>query len=149
MSFTREQQVLEAMRVAIDGAAKGPVERPSGLTVDRSRMAEVRPTTTHVSIYPMNANTTSKGYQAESACVAKVVIWGKGLPGHPIDEALDPTWRWVHQQLFTDPSLGGLTVSLSNPERIYGFAQHLGPFGDLDLHILAVYRHSAADPAAL
>ena len=56
-TFTREQQTLEAMRVAIDGPARGPVERPAGLTVDRSRMLEVRPTSTHVSIYPLNAST--------------------------------------------------------------------------------------------
>lgn len=148
MTLSLEQQILEAMRVAIDGEPKGPLVRPEGLTVDRSRLLEVKPTTTHVSVYPMVAGDEPIGLQAKATLDAKVAIWGKGVAGRPIDEALDSTWQWVCQQLFADPSLGGLATTLTNTRRVYGFAQHLGPFGDLDLHFTVTYRHSPTNPAA-
>ena len=66
MTLSLEQQILEAMRVAIDGEPKGPLVRPEGLTVDRSRLLEVKPTTTHVSVYPMVAGDEPIGLQAKT-----------------------------------------------------------------------------------
>lgn len=111
-------------------------------------MLEVKPDTTHVSIYPLEAGDEPSGLQAKATFTVKVVIWCKGLPDRPIEEALDSTWLWVCQQLFADPSLGGLATTLGCPQRVYGYAKHLGPFGDLDLHFVVTYRHSPTNPAS-
>ena len=143
-----EQQILDEMAARIDGPPLGPVPRPAGLTVSRSRTLELKPTQLpHVSVYPLEAGTERKGSAAESTLATKTAIWVKAAAGGVPDRELDPIWLWVHQQLSTDESLGGLALGLRNPQRIYGFAQHLGPFGDLDLHHLVTYRHSAADPS--
>lgn len=145
---SREQQILDAMAARIDGAALGPLARPAGLTVSRSRMLEIKPAQMpHTSVYPLEAGTERKGSTAESAFTAKVAIWAKAAPGGVVDAELDPVWLWVHQQLFADESLGGLAISLRNIQRVYGFAQHLGPFGDLDLHYLVTYRHQTGNPS--
>ena len=145
---SREQQILAEMAARIDGPALGPVPRPDGLTVSRSRMLEIKPAQMpHTSVYPLEAGTERKGSTAESAFTAKVAIWAKAAPGGVVDAELDPVWLWVHQQLFADESLGGLAISLRNIQRVYGFAQHLGPFGDLDLHYLVTYRHQTGNPS--
>lgn len=145
---SREQQILDAMAARIDGAALGPLARPAGLTVSRSRMLEIKPAQMpHTSVYPLEAGTERKGSTAESAFTAKVAIWAKAAPGGVVDAELDPVWLWVHQQLFADESLGGLAISLRNIQRVYGFAQHLGPFGDLDLHYILTYRHQTGNPS--
>jgi len=145
---SREQQILDEMAARIDGAPLGPIQRPAGLAVSRSRMLELKPTQLpHVSVYPLDGTSERKGSTAESTLTAKVAIWAKATPGGVVDAELDPIWLWVHQQLLADESLGGLVITLRQPQRVYGFAQHLGPFGDLDLHYLLTYRHSAADPS--
>lgn len=145
---SREQQILDEMAARIDGAPLGPIPRPAGLTVSRSRMLEIKPAQMpHTSVYPLEAGTERKGSTAESAFTAKVAIWAKAAPGGVVDAELDPVWLWVHQQLFADESLGGLAISLRNIQRVYGFAQHLGPFGDLDLHYLVTYRHQTGNPS--
>jgi hypothetical protein len=74
----------------------------------------------------------------------KIVIWAKGTP---IDGVLDPLWLWVHQQIMTDPSLGGLAIRIVPVNRAWGFAVHQQPFGDIDCHYQITYRHNSSNPS--
>jgi hypothetical protein len=149
MSDSREQLILAEVLARLNGTARGPSVRPSGLTVDRSRMLELKPEKLpHASIYPLVGDTSRKGTAAESALTMKIAIWVKGSNASPVDKDMDPIWQWIHQQLFADESLGGLSMQIHQIQKVWGFALHQAPFGDLDLHYQVIYRHSPTDPTS-
>jgi hypothetical protein len=144
---SREQLILEEIKTRLNGSALGPLLRPVGLSAERSRLRELAPSQLpSLSIYPLSSDPERKGYLAEATLLVKIAIWVKGTSSIPVDADLDPIWLWVHQQLLADESLGGLSHKLEPSQKIWGFALHQAPFGDLDLHYLITYRHQAADP---
>ena len=144
--MSRELDILKAIEARLKGPALGPIPEPAGLVVDRCRCRELAPAQLpHMSIYPIEANTESKGYQAETKITIKVVIFAAGKTS--MDEVIDPLWLWVHQQIFTEQSLGGLAIRVSPVNRAWGFALHQQPFGDLDCHFEITYRHNASNPS--
>lgn len=149
MSDSREQAILAEILARLNGAARGPVTRPASLVVDRSRLLELKPDRLpHASIYPLVGDSFRKGALAESTLTVKIAVWVKGSNAQPVDKDLDPVWQWIHQQLFTDESLGGLAFRIEPAQKTWGFAIHQAPFGDLDLHYLITYRHSLTDPTS-
>ena len=118
MTLSREQLILEEIKDRLNGSALGPILRPAGLVVERSRLREILPAQLpSVSIYPMTSDPERKGFLAEAQLLVKIAVWVKGSASVPVDEDLDPIWLWVHQQLMTDESLGGLALRLaSRPE---------------------------------
>jgi len=149
---SREQQVLAEMLARLNGTALGVLTKPAGFVAERSRLREVAPTQLPaVSIYPMEANTERKGAISETTLAVKIAIWVKGTGTAavpvPIDQDLDPLWLWVHQQLITDESLGGLAIRVEPTQKTWGFNLAQGPFGDLDLHYLVTFRHQSNNPS--
>jgi len=150
MTDSREQLILAEMASRLNGDARGPISKPTGFTVERCRLREVAPSQLpYGSLYPLEAVTERKGSTAETNLTVKLALWVKGAAGTPVDQSLDSLWQWITQQLLTDESLGGLAISIRQPQKIWGFAQYQAPFGDLDLHFLVTFRHSAADPTRL
>lgn len=148
MTLSREQLILAECLARLTGAPLGATPKPAALGADRSRMRELAPDRLPwISIYPMERRTTRGGNLATSVLSIKVVLWVKADNASPIDEGLDPLYQWVHQQLTTDESLGGLATGLAPVLATWGFALHQAPFGDLDLHFDITYRHQAADPS--
>lgn len=147
---SREQLVLAEILTRLDGAPLGPLPRPEGLTVDRSRLLSLKPSAPkHISIYPLLGDFQRKGSTGESGLTVKIVLWVKGITGTPVDADLDPLWLWVQQQLMSDESLGGLARQIDPIQKVWGFAIHQAPFGDLDLHYLISFRHNTADPTRI
>ena len=145
---SREQRILEALYSRLKGNPLGPIPKPPGLGVDRCRLVEVQsPQMPHLSLYPLEAVTTRKGYLAETTLTLKIALWVKGTASEPVDQTLDALWLWVHQQVMTDGSLGGLAISIAPTQRVWGFALHQKPFGDLDLHYLITFKHHAENPS--
>jgi hypothetical protein len=148
MTLSREQTILAELLTRLNGSALGPVSRPAGLSVDRSRMRELAPIhLPAISIYPLTADPERKGTLCEKTLTVKIVLFVKGTASVPIDQDLDPLAQWVHQQLTTDESLGGLAIRVEPAEQIWGFALHQAPFGDLDLHFNITFRHQYANPS--
>lgn len=151
MNLSREQLILAECLTRIKGPALGPISRPANLldvAVERSRMRELHPTQLPaISPYPVESTTKRKGYLSETTLLVKVAIWVQSTTSVPVDQDLDPLWQWVHQQLLTDESLGGLAISIEPSQKIWGFALHQAPFGDLDLHYLITFRHQHANPS--
>ena len=145
--MSKELSILQEIETRLKGTALGLIPAPSPLTVDRCRFLELAPTQLpHISVYPIEADTESKGYQGETHLTVKIVIWAKGA-STPMDDVLDPLWLWVHQQIMTDTSLGGLAIRIVPVNRAWGFAIHQAPFGDLDCHYQITYRHNSNNPS--
>lgn len=148
MTLSREQLILEEIKLRLDGTALGPIPRPSGLAVERSRLRELARTQLPlVGIYPLSSDPDRKGYLIESTLLVKIAIWVEGTASVPLDETSDPVWLWIHQQLLADESLGGLSISIQASQKVWGFAVHQAPIGDLDLHYLITFRHQHANPS--
>ena len=147
MSLSLEQQILSEMLDRLKGPALGPIGRPPDLAVERSRLRELAHCQLPaLSIYPLEAVTVRKGCLRETTLTVKVAIWAKSTASVPVDQELDPLWQWVHQQVVTDPSMGGLAQKVEPSQKIWGFALHQAPFGDLDLHYLITFKHHAENP---
>lgn len=147
---SREQLVLAEILARLNGAPLGPLPRPEGLTVDRSRLLALKPEgVKHISIYPLLGDFQRKGATGESGLTVKIALWVKGATGTPVDADLDPLWLWVQQQLMSDESLGSLALKVDPIQKVWGFALHQAPFGDLDLHYLITLRHNTADPTRI
>ena len=147
MSASREQTILAEVLARLTGSPLGPITMPSGLSVDRSHLRELAPSQLPaISIYPLEASTERKGAVSESVLTVKIVLWVQGAAGTPVDLTSDPLWQWVHQQLITDESLGGLTIRVEPAQKIWGFNLHQAPFGDLDLHYRLTFRHQSLNP---
>lgn len=149
MTLSREQMILEEIKTRLNGAALGPLIRPDGLPpAERSRLRELAASQTPaLSIYPLSSDPDRKGYLMESTLLVKIAIWVKGAASVPVDQDLDPIWQWVHQQLMADESLGGLAIGIEPGQKVWGFALHQAPFGDLDLHYQITYRHQYDNPS--
>lgn len=145
---SREQQILDAAEARLQGAPLGPLAMPTGLTVSRYRTLELQPANLpHLSLYTVTASTESVGGGSETQTEIKVALWAKPGPGQSLDQALDPLWLWVVQQLLTDQSLGGLARRVAPTHRVWSAAvPQAQPMGDLDAHFLITHRHQAADP---
>jgi hypothetical protein len=148
MNPSREQLILAEMLIRLNGPALGLVEKPVEMVFDRSRMRGLTPARLPFgSIYPMSEGNQRKNAVGEASLLAKVALWIKGRADVPIDQDLDPAWMWVHQQLMTDESLGGLSIRIEPVQKVWGFNQAQEPFGDLDLHYAITFRHNLTNPS--
>ena len=145
---SRELSILQEIEARLSGAALGPLPKPSGLGVDRYRTNELAPASLPwQSVYPLSATSERKGATAESTLEVRIASWAKPPVGTTVDEAMDALYLWATQQLMADESLGGRCLRIDPIRRTWSAAIQLAPFGDLDLHFLITYRHSAADPS--
>ena len=145
---SRELAILQEIEARLGGAALGPNAKPTGLGVDRYRTREVAPSSLPwMSVYPLNGTTERKGSTAESTLEVRIASWGKATAPVAVDEAMDALYLWATQQLMADESLGGRCLRIDPIRRTWSAAIQMVPFGDLDLHFLITYRHSAADPS--
>lgn len=148
MSLSLEQGIFAEVLNRLNGSALGPNTKPTGLSVDRYRLREVRPENLpHISNYPVAADPSNVGRTTEEAVEVRLALFVQAvLPTDPMDQALDPLWVWANQQLLTDQSLGGLALRVQPSGRNWSANLANRPFGDLDCHFLITYRHQAADP---
>ena len=146
MTLSREQLILAEIKTRLEGAPQGPITKPTGLVVERSRLRELQPSQLPaVSIYPLEADPEDVGFLTQEDLAVKIAIYAKAPEGTPIDQVLDEIQQWIHQQLTADRSLGALCMSTRIFKKVWGFSLAQNPFGDLDLHILITFRHQAAD----
>jgi hypothetical protein len=148
MTASREQQILEEIKIRLNGSALGLIPKPSGLIVERSRLRELAPShLPAIGIYPLEADSEEVGSRTQEDLAVKIAIFAKGAGTTPVDQDLDPIDQWVHQQLYTDKSLSGLCLGLCLVKKTWGFNLSQNVMGDLDLHYLVTFRHQSNNPS--
>ena len=155
MTSIREQ-VAGAVVAALNAAAAGGVTQPIGLTVHRER---TRPITKDklpaTLVYFEDDEPTTLAKQVFRAPLTErhlgVVIEMRaiGSSSQSPDEALDPLYLWVMQQIMADETLGGLAMGVTEGPMKWMATEADVIFAGAALHLVIHYRTSRLNPATV
>lgn len=108
-------QIITAAKAKLEGAGK-----PAGLTVERFRLAGLRPSSLPHTLLRPNGETVQRrnpenlrGVSVERRLTLRLEHRVEVAYGQTVEEALDALTTWGTKALLSDPRLGGLAVDIS------------------------------------
>lgn len=154
MSSIREQIAAAVVNLLTGTGAETP-PAPAGLTVHRERTRPVeQDKLPAILVYFEDEEPTPLAKQEFKAPITKrhlgVVFEMRVVPdsGQAPDQAVDPLYLWIMQQIAVDETLGGLAMGVTEGPMKWTATEADRVFAGAALHLAIHYRTSRLDPSS-